>query len=184
MSLKFAILAVLSHRDRTGYELTRKMDGSVANFWPATHQQIYQELKKLDASGLVHFKEKKQLEKPDKKIYSITRGGHAALKGWISEPLEPTPSKDALLIKLFAGHLVSGEVLLDELSKHEKTHRSKLVEYRQIERDHFLKRALPPELLSQYLGLRKGILYEEGWLRWCRESMEKIRQSRRGPASH
>ena len=73
MSLKHAILAVLSHGDRTGYDLTRKMDGSVANFWPATHQQIYIELKRLDELGLVRFKEKVQKGRPDKKIYKITK---------------------------------------------------------------------------------------------------------------
>lgn len=174
MSLKFAILAVLSHSDRTGYELTRKMEGSVAHFWPATHQQIYQELKKLYSAGWVTFKEQEQQEKPDKKIYAITREGRAKLKIWIDNPVDPTPSKDCLLIKLFAGHLVSKDVLLKELSRHEKLHQAKLNEYRNIEKLHFLRKKLSLELLSQYLTLRKGILYEEGWLQWCRETVERL----------
>jgi len=174
MSLKFAILAVLSHRDRTGYELIGKMDGSVANFWPASHQQIYLELKKLDEAGLVTFREKEQKAKPDKKIYSITRSGHSELKNWIKEPVDSIPSKDGLLIKLFAGHLVSKEVLLDELSRHEKKHRAKLEMYRKIEKEYFLKKKLSPDMLSQYLTLRRGIISEEGWLRWCSESIERL----------
>lgn len=174
MSLKHAILAVLSHSDQTGYDLTREMDGSIANFWPATHQQVYLELKKLDELGFVHFKEKEQRGKPAKKIFSITRSGLAELKDWIAEPSEAVTSKDQLLVKLFASHLVSKEVIQKELLRLQELHQAKLSEYLEIERAHFSRKKIPSDVMAQYLTLRRGILYEQSWLKWCEECLERI----------
>ena len=50
MSLKFAILTSLTERSGSGIELARRFDKSIGYFWPATHQQIYRELDRLDRS--------------------------------------------------------------------------------------------------------------------------------------
>lgn len=178
MSLKHAILAVLAHSDRTGYELTRKIEGSVAYFWPATHQQIYQELKKLAQQDLVRFREKEQKGKPDKKIYSLTAQGKKELKSWIALPIEPSPSKDGLLIKLFASHIADPDVLVAELSRHRELRTERLRVFREIERSHFSKRKLAPELEAQYMTLRRGIFADEAWLKWCDECLERLARSR------
>lgn len=174
MSLKHAILAVLSHTDRTGYDLTRKMDGSIANFWPATHQQIYLELKKLTELGFVRFKEREQRGKPDKKIYCITKEGLVELRHWIEQPSDPSPSKDVLLIKLFASHLSDKEVIRVELNRLRELHQAKLTEYLEIESEHFSKKKIPPGLMAQYLTLRRGILFERSWLDWCEECLVRF----------
>lgn len=174
MSLKHAILAVLSHGDRTGYDLTRKIDGSVGNFWPATHQQIYGELKNLDKLGFVRFKEKEQKGKPDKKVYKITKPGLDELKAWASIPLEMVGIKDALLIKVFASHVVGTEAIVTELTELRKLHHGKLKEYLEIEKEHFLKK-VPPNLLAQYLTLRRGIIFEKSWIEWCDESLKRLK---------
>jgi len=174
MSLKYAVLAVLAHQDRTGYELTCKIDGSVANFWPATHQQIYLELKKLLKDGLVHCREKKQRKKPDKKIYSLSETGLIALKAWIAAPIEPTPVKDVILVKLFAGHRVDKQILCEELLRHEKKHKAKLLEYIAIENQYFPHKKIQNDLLYQYLTLQKGILYEKYCLKWLKQTIKKL----------
>ncbi len=174
MSLKHAILAVLSHADRSGYDLTRKMDVSVANFWPATHQQVYLELKKLNELGWVRFKEKEQKGKPDKKIYSLTKTGMEELREWISQPSVISPVKDQLLVKLFASHLVDREVISNVLLSQREIHQKKLSEYLEIEKEHFSLKKIPPNLTAQYLTLRNGIRYEQGWLKWCAECIDLL----------
>src|SRR5580698_652678 len=101
MSLKHAILAALSSKPQTGYELGRKVEGSFGFFWAATHQQIYRELAALEDQKLVTHKDVRQTERPDKKVYRITRGGSKELGSWIAAASEPVPVKDPLLIKLF-----------------------------------------------------------------------------------
>ncbi|MBC7456766.1 MAG: PadR family transcriptional regulator [Bdellovibrionaceae bacterium] len=171
--MKHAILAVLSHGDRTGYDLTCKMDGSVANFWPATHQQIYIELKQLDALGFVRFKEKVQKGRPNKKIYKMTNAGLCELKAWAEEPIEMAPSKDALLIKVFASHALGTKQFANELNRLRELHEAKLLEYQEIEKNYFSGK-VPPRLLAQYLTLRRGIIFERSWLEWCDESIKRL----------
>ena len=56
MALKHAIIASLEEQEASGYELSKRFDVSVANFWPATPQQIYGELDRLEADGLLFYR--------------------------------------------------------------------------------------------------------------------------------
>ena len=51
MALADAILACLTERPMTGYELAKTFDSSIGFFWKADHQQIYRELSKLRERG-------------------------------------------------------------------------------------------------------------------------------------
>ena len=47
MALGDAILACLTERPMTGYELAKTFDSSIGFFWKTDHQQIYRELSRL-----------------------------------------------------------------------------------------------------------------------------------------
>jgi len=49
MSLRFALLAVLSAEPMTGYDLLQFFDASVAFIWHAPHSNIYPELRRMEA---------------------------------------------------------------------------------------------------------------------------------------
>ena len=51
MALGDAILACLTERPMTGYELAKTFDASIGFFWKANHQQIYRELTRLRDRG-------------------------------------------------------------------------------------------------------------------------------------
>ena len=57
MALGDAILACLTERPMTGYELAKTFDTSIGFFWKADHQQIYRELSKLRDRGHVQARE-------------------------------------------------------------------------------------------------------------------------------
>jgi len=111
MSLGHCILAVLSTRRATGYELNRVFDPEMAFFWSATHQQIYRELKELFDAGLVSCQTVEQQGRPDKKIYAITPAGREELRRWSAMPLESGPVRDTLLTRLLAGHVIDLDAL-------------------------------------------------------------------------
>ncbi|MDG1834775.1 MAG: PadR family transcriptional regulator, partial [Pseudomonadales bacterium] len=75
MALTHAILTALLEEDLTGYELAKQFDVSLGFFWTASHQQIYQTLKRLYAEELVTAREVSQTGKPDKRVYSLTDSG-------------------------------------------------------------------------------------------------------------
>ena len=130
MSLAQAILASLIDSSCSGYDLAKRMENSVGFFWQASHQQIYRELSKLDKLGWITSKIIIQEGRPDKKVYSVTQQGKQQLQEWIAKPCDPMPIKDDLLVKIFSGHIVSENTILQELEHHRTAHVEKLTVYK------------------------------------------------------
>ncbi|MEH2453806.1 PadR family transcriptional regulator [Nostoc sp.] len=175
MALAHAILAALVDASCSGYDLAKRFDGSVGFFWSASHQQIYRELSKLEDQGWISSESIVQAGRPDKKLYRVTDLGEQQLKEWIAQPCEPTAIKDNLLVKIFAGHIASNQMILAELQRHQKAHLKKLSTYKDLEQECFQN---PQELLEsakfQYLTLLNGITYETHWLAWCDQVIQTI----------
>src|ERR1041384_201144 len=82
MSLRHAVLGLLSDGPASGYDLLKLFDLSLSNVWPATQSQLYAELGKLADSGLVSV----SAEGPrGRKEYAITDEGLAELRHWITD---------------------------------------------------------------------------------------------------
>ncbi|MEH2304448.1 PadR family transcriptional regulator [Nostoc sp.] len=178
MALAHAILAALVEASCSGYDLAKRFDGSVGFFWSASHQQIYRELSKLEDQEWISSETILQAGRPDKRLYSVTDLGQQHLKEWITQPCEPTPIKDDLLVKIFAGHIVPNEIILAELEHHQKAHLEKLSTYRDLEQRYFKDlQKLPEAAKFQYLTLLNGITYETNWLAWCNQVMELLNQT-------
>jgi DNA-binding PadR family transcriptional regulator len=80
VALGDAILACLTERPMSGYELAKTFDSSIGFFWKADHQQIYRELSKLRDRGHIQGHEVVQSGKPNKLVYTLTPEGRAALR--------------------------------------------------------------------------------------------------------
>ena len=176
MSLSHAILALIAKKPKTGYEIAKEIERSVNFFWAATHQQIYKNLKELNEKDWVTFKSVKQEEKPDKKIYSITATGRKELEDWIKQDNIREPHKDSFLIKLFCADLVDPDILLQNLLSQKKSRKQKLSEYQNIQKKYFAKpKKHSTEMTFQFLTLRRGLLAEKAWLKWCDEVEASLR---------
>jgi PadR family transcriptional regulator AphA len=99
VSLRHALLALLTARPMTGYDLAKQFDVSVAYVWHAPHSQIYPELRKLEASGLVSAESTPRGSQATKRTYSITEEGRAELRRWVEEVAPPLPERDAAHLK-------------------------------------------------------------------------------------
>ena len=99
MTLRFALLASLSARPRTGYDLLQIFDSSVGFVWYAAHTQIYPELRRMEAEGLLDSVEVPRGPKAHKREYQITDLGLSALRQLASTPVEPSPEKDPYRLK-------------------------------------------------------------------------------------
>ena len=173
MSLTYAILAILTDRPASGYDIAKRFDSSVGFFWQASHQQIYRELNKLETKNWILAETITQESRPNKKLYSLTEIGKVKIIEWIAKPGRVSPHKEEVLVKLFAGSLVTPKILLRELERHRNLHRRQLEIYKGIAQENFPQ----PHQLSfahkcQYLTLRQGIRYEENYIGWCEEAME------------
>ncbi len=171
MSLKHAILVLLEQKPGSGYDLAQRFKGGIGHFWNASHQQIYQELKKLDSQMLVEFELQPQSERPDRKHYRITAAGRSALKTWLLEPTRPERLNSALLVKIYAANLAEPAALVAELEQNLAEHRRRLDEYLSLEQSYLGKGDRIGRKQAQiYLTLRSGIRYEWNWIEMLNEA--------------
>nr|WP_225938741.1 PadR family transcriptional regulator [Kovacikia minuta] len=176
MSLTYAILSVLICSPSSGYDLAKRfnpsVEGSVGFFWSASFQQIYRELNRLEEKEWLQAETVQQENRPDKRIYAVTALGKQQLCQWIAASEEMAVIKDELLVKLYAGHLVSDQTILTKLETHRQQHQQRLAIYQEIKNQYFKNpQALSNILKFQYMTLLRGIHYETGWLTWYDEIM-------------
>src|SRR4029079_19088910 len=100
MSLRDAVLAALLDGESSGYDLAKRFDASVANFWMATPQQLYRELEHLAERGLIQARVVHQERRPNKRMYSLTEAGREAIHHFTARAPKPSVVRDELLVKV------------------------------------------------------------------------------------
>lgn len=103
MSLRIAALGMLAQHPGSGYDLLKRFKQSMANVWPATQSQLYGELNKLSASGLIEVSD---VGPRGRKEYRVTDAGRAELVRWITNPQDDPAWRRPDLLRVF---------LLDEI---------------------------------------------------------------------
>lgn len=95
MSLRHALLALVSGGPLTGYDAVKHFHSSVGHLWHAPDSQIYPELRRMQAEGLLEATEVPWGTKSATKTqYSLTDAGRTALEKWQGTPLTYAPERD------------------------------------------------------------------------------------------
>lgn len=171
LALGESILACLTERPMTGYELAKTFDSSIGFFWKADHQQIYRELTRLRDRGHVLSEEVVQTGKPNKLVYTLTAEGKAALRHWAARPSKPASIKDDLLVRMFALGTVDLEPLRTDVMARLEHHRDRLERYEHIIAKRFPDETAPLADLGKLLNLRLGVRHERTVVEWCEEAL-------------
>ena len=171
LALADAILACLTERPMTGYELAKTFDSSIGFFWKADHQQIYRELSKLRERGHIQGREVVQSGKPNKLVYTLTTEGKVAFRHWAARPSTPASIKDDLLIRIYALDAVDIEPLRADLMARQEHHRDRYERYERILNKRFPQGNASPADMGKLLGLRIGMRYEQMVAEWCEETI-------------
>ena len=174
MALGDAILACLTERQMTGYELAKTFDSSIGFFWKADHQQIYRELSRLRDRGHIQGREVVQSGKPNKLVYTLTSEGRAAFKQWAARPSSPPSIKDDLLVRLYALDSVDIEPLRADLMARLEYHRDRFACYERILMKRFPQDTASPADTGKLLGLRIGLRHERAVAEWCAEAIDAL----------
>ncbi len=146
-------------RERIGY------------FWHARHSQIYPELARLERAGLVRHEVVEQRDRPHKKVYAATPAGEAALRDWVTSPLDPPGVRDELVLRAYSLWLADPGAAVALFREQERLHLAQLARYEQIEGQlRGPATALPspghPHFAS-FVTLQRGISYEREYAAWC-----------------
>jgi DNA-binding PadR family transcriptional regulator len=174
VALGDAILACLTERPMTGYELAKTFDVSIGFYWRANHQQIYRELTKLRDRGHIQGSEVVQSGKPNKLVYALTAEGRAALRHWAAKPSIPASIKDDLLVRLYALDSVDIEPLRDDLMARLEHHRDRCARFERILGKRFPEGTASIADLGKLLALRLGVRHERAVVEWCEEALEAL----------
>lgn len=190
MSLRHAILTALLDGEASGYELAKHFDLSVANFWHALPAQLYPELNRLEADGLVDVTEVPQERRPTKRLIAINAAGRAELSCWVSEPSRPFSLKDELMVRVRSGADTDPESILEALRARRDLSVAKLDGYLAA-RDAMLRGRTEAQFLETarrvgpYLTVNAGIALERAQMVWIDESIASLstRPARSRPAT-
>ncbi|WP_028659015.1 PadR family transcriptional regulator [Nocardioides insulae] len=99
MSLRYALLALLTAQPMTGYDISKGFSGSVAHVWHAPDSQIYPELNRMERDGLLTSEQVPWGKRSTKKEYHVTEAGLTAFRAWMDEPLDIRRQRDPAYLK-------------------------------------------------------------------------------------
>jgi PadR family transcriptional regulator, regulatory protein AphA len=129
MSLRHALLGVLKDRPMTGYDLVRHFQGTVGYLWSAPQSQIYPELRRMEAVGLIAATVAPRGQRAQKRIYAVTEAGMAELRRWASE-FSPLPAqRDPVYLKAAFFDLASVESAREQLRGHIAQHQWRIEQW-------------------------------------------------------
>ncbi len=122
MSLRYALLALLTAGPMTGYDISRRFQSSVGHVWHAPDSQIYPELRKMEAEGLVSA-EAVDDARGEKRFYRPTDAGLTAFRDWMNTPLKYAQDRDPAHLKAayyeWAEPVAARQALLDHVERYE-----------------------------------------------------------------
>ena len=180
VALEHAILVSLAEKASSGYELARRFDKSIGQFWTATHQQVYKVLARMESAGWLAVTVVPQHGRPDKKVYDLTADGRAELADWIAQPAEPEVTRSDLAVKIRGAAYGDASAVADEVARHRALHAERLDAYLANEKQEFGDPArLRGRRLHQWLVLRGGIALERNLIDWYDDVLDALGPTRR-----
>ncbi len=178
-TLSYALLGLLARGERTGYDLAQGLKYPIGFFWNAQHSQIYPQLAKLEASGLIEHTRVEQSDRPDKKVYNLTSAGRESLRAWLEAPMDVPKHRDELVLKAYSVWLTDPAAAANMMREHARAHAEQLAEFeRRLE---LLKHKVGGEMdrldsprFGTHAVLMRGIGFEREYLRWCQWMVERL----------
>jgi DNA-binding PadR family transcriptional regulator len=154
-TLHYIILGLLGAHPMSGYDIKRAFDRSLATYWNAGNSQIYTTLKTLAARRLVSSEIILQEGRPNRRVYSLTAAGRAALDAWLAEPVPSRFTKDEFLTRLFFCGQTSDTTALRHLEEHEAALHTQLADMERALRDYGGRPTRRPRLLEYQMLVRE-----------------------------
>ena len=99
----YILLGFLAHEDLSGYDLRKRVAGSVGRFWDVGYGQIYPALKALERDDLVSSHPGRTGKGPNRIVYRIEEQGRDRLTAWLHVPGEREHLRFEVMLKLFFG---------------------------------------------------------------------------------
>ena len=118
MSVRHALLALLSEGPKYGLQLRQEFVARTGEVWPLNVGQVYTTLQRLERDGLV---ESDGAEEGPQRGFRITVEGEAELAAWLRNPPDlSSPPRDELVIKILIALHLPGVDVHEVLQSHRR----------------------------------------------------------------
>ena len=172
----FAVLGMLAHGEKSGYDLKKHFERSVGNFWSESIGQIYPTLRTLEQRGWARSTRIAQDRRPDRTVYAITKRGREALADWLAKPCERDHRRNELLLKTYLGTEVAPAQALAHIERYEAELRESLAIFQTYKPQIRASASGPEQEMYWSLCLESGLLVTKGRLQWCKRARVRIRE--------
>lgn len=178
MSVKNALLGLLAHHPRHGYELHDAFEAMVGGEqnWDLKPAQVYSTLTRLEKQGLIVEESIEQDGGPEKRVYTLTDAGHKALARWFSVPVGGNHQRDEFFLKLMISLAAEdGDprqvIYVQRASLYKELH-AITAQRSQVD---------PHHELAHVLLLDQAVMHLEADLRWLEMIEARLDEIRRQP---
>ncbi|HEY1740848.1 MAG TPA: helix-turn-helix transcriptional regulator [Acidimicrobiia bacterium] len=119
MSVRDALLALLSEGPKYGLQLRQEFEADTGEVWPLNVGQVYSTLQRLERDGLVESDEA-DVDGPQKR-FRVTAAGRDELDGWLHTPPDlSSPPRDELVIKVLVATRVPDVDVREVMQAHRR----------------------------------------------------------------
>ena len=119
MSVRHALLALLSEGPKYGLQLREEFEARTGEVWPLNVGQVYTTLQRLERDGLVESEGDGQ-DGPQKG-FRITAAGTDELAAWLRTPSDmATPPRDELVMKVLVALRMPGTDVREVIQVHRR----------------------------------------------------------------
>jgi DNA-binding PadR family transcriptional regulator len=169
MSIRHALLALLSDGPKYGFQLAHDFESGTGEMWPLNTGQVYTTLQRLQRDGLVESDE--AATEGQQNVFRISDGGRRELSDWLRTPPDmSSPPRDELVIKLLVALRIPGV----DIAEVTQVHRRHLIEtMRQYTR---LKEDAADDDIALLLVADAEIFRLEAVVRWLDAADARIKR--------
>jgi DNA-binding PadR family transcriptional regulator len=119
MSVRHALLGLLSEGPKYGLQLRQEFEESTGDVWPLNVGQVYTTLQRLERDGLVESEG--EADDGPQKGFRITDEGRVELAEWLRTPPNlASPPRDELVIKVLVAMRLPGVDVREVLQVHRR----------------------------------------------------------------
>lgn len=119
MSVRHALLALLSEGPKYGLQLRQEFEAKTGEVWPLNVGQVYTTLQRLERDGLVASDGNG--DSGPQKSYRITPSGDDELRTWLGPPAQTgVPPRDELVIKVLVALRIPDVDVVELIQAHRR----------------------------------------------------------------
>jgi DNA-binding PadR family transcriptional regulator len=134
VSVRHALLALLSEGPKYGFQLRQEFEDRTGEVWPLNVGQVYTTLQRLERDGLVESDD--DADEGPQKGFHITPAGDVELARWLRTPPDlGSPPRDELVIKVLVALRLRGVDVKEVLQVHRRSLIEMMQQYTRLKED-------------------------------------------------